>query len=99
VFKVSPKRQEFVQHLRGTIQNIVGMLAMVGLLLGLATSDATAEPQQANNVCELSSPKGGIQHVIYIQFDNTDFRRTTRTCPRISSKCRTCSISFKVTAY
>jgi hypothetical protein len=35
----------------------------------------------AQNTCYLKSPKGAIQHVIYVQFDNTHFRRDNPNVP------------------
>ncbi len=35
----------------------------------------------AQNTCQLKSPKGGIKHVIYIQFDNTHFERDNPNVP------------------
>jgi hypothetical protein len=35
----------------------------------------------AQNTCQLKSPKGGIKHVIYLQFDNTHFRRDNPNVP------------------
>src|SRR6266481_29726 len=81
MFKLSPKLQEFARHVRATILKVVGVLAIVGLLVALPTADATAAPTPATSDCRLESPKGGIQHVIYIQFDNTHFRRDNPNVP------------------
>ena len=81
MFKFSPKLQESARHVRGTILKVVGVLAIVGLLVALPTPDATAAPPPATSDCRLESPKGGIQHVIYIQFDNTHFRRDNPNVP------------------
>ena len=35
----------------------------------------------AQNTCQLKSPKGGVKHVIYVQFDNTHFRRDNPNVP------------------
>ena len=35
----------------------------------------------AHGTCQLKSPKGAIQHVIYVQFDNTHFRRDNPNVP------------------
>ena len=35
----------------------------------------------AQNTCQLNSPKGNIKHVIYVQFDNTHFRRDNPNVP------------------
>src|SRR6266850_4230515 len=81
MFKFSPKLQESARHVRGTILKVVGVLAIVGLLVALPTPDATAAPTPATSDCRLASPKGGIQHVIYIQFDNTHFLRDNPNVP------------------
>jgi hypothetical protein len=54
------------------------LLSLVGLPLshpGIATYAA------APSVCTLNSAKGNIQHVIYIQFDNTHFTRDNPNVP------------------
>src|SRR5258706_3178888 len=50
------------------------------IALLLAPSGASAAPT-AGGSCQLHSPKGNIQHVIYIQFDNTHFRRDNPNVP------------------
>src|SRR5258705_1482042 len=50
------------------------------IALLLAPSGASAPPT-AGGSCQLHSPKGNIQHVIYIQFDNTHFRRDNPNVP------------------
>jgi len=65
------------QRVRGTILNLAGVLAIIGLLVVPLTSAATT----ATNSCQLKSPKGAIQHVIYVQFDNTHFRRDNPDVP------------------
>jgi hypothetical protein len=77
MFKLSPLLQKAAQHVRGTILNAAGVFAIVGLLVVPLTSAAT----QATNSCQLKSPKGAIQHVIYVQFDNTHFRRDNPDVP------------------
>src|SRR5947199_9601343 len=54
------------------------------MLLGFAgTSIAHPSPvaYAAGNGCQLNSAKGNIQHVIYIQFDNTHFTRDNPNVP------------------
>src|SRR5258705_5946822 len=50
------------------------------IALLLAPSGASAPPT-AGGSCQLHSPKGNIQHVIYIQFDNTHFVRDNPNVP------------------
>ena len=49
---------------------------LLGLLFALFY-----QPSFAQSSCALKSPKGGIKHVIYIQFDNTHFRRDNPNVP------------------
>src|SRR5882724_4297777 len=42
---------------------------------------AASVPASAQSTCQLNSPSGGIQHVIYVQFDNTHFRRDNASVP------------------
>src|SRR5213596_1840163 len=77
MFKLSLQLQKAAQHLRGTTLNAAGALAIVGLLVVPLTLAATT----ATNSCQLKSPKGAIQHVIYVQFDNTHFRRDNPDVP------------------
>src|SRR5713101_3716953 len=46
----------------------------------LAPGGASAAPA-AGGSCQLNSPKSNIHHVIYIQFDNTHFRRDNPNVP------------------
>ena len=49
---------------------------LIGLLL-ISGGDISL----AHGTCQLNSPKGAIQHVIYVQFDNTHFRRDNPNVP------------------
>src|SRR5947209_9117855 len=61
----------------------------VGLLIALLAACITAAGARfdgraaasADPTCQLNSPKGDIKHVIYIQFDNTHFRRDNPNVP------------------
>src|SRR5437868_12103705 len=68
-------------HLRKTILSALRALATVGLLVILMISRAAASPTTATGRCQLKSPKGGIKPVIYLQFDNTHFRRDDPNVP------------------
>ena len=50
----------------------------IPILVLLIASGATTA---AHASCQLKSPKGGIKHVIYIQFDNTHFNRDNPNVP------------------
>src|SRR5258706_7175087 len=81
MFKVSPQLWKSMRDVRRAVLNGVGVFAIVGLLLALSASGATAAPTPPSSGCQLGSPKGGIKHVIYIQFDNTHFRRDNPNVP------------------
>lgn len=49
---------------------------LIGFSLMLASMTSFAQ-----NGCQLKSPKGGIKHVIYVQFDNTHFERDNPNVP------------------
>src|SRR5438132_8695728 len=54
------------------------------LLLGFAGSSIAHTPPTAHAAtsgCQLNSAKGNIQHVIYVQFDNTHFTRDNPNVP------------------
>src|ERR1700756_3667068 len=74
--KLSPLLKS-TQHVRERILNLAGVLAIIGLLVMPRALAATT----ATNGCQLKSPKGAIQHVIYVQFDNTHFRRDNPDVP------------------
>ena len=61
------------------------------LIAGAATHGAPAA--SAAGPCQLGGKNGAIKHVIYLQFDNTHFRRDVPTSRPTSSRCRTCSTS------
>jgi len=56
------------------MRRVLALLSVVGTL-GLTG------PAQAGTTCVLDSARGGIQRVIYIQFDNTHFRRDNPNVP------------------
>ena len=68
------------RHWRYPLARLVTMTAVLIMLLGVAgyTSRTT---QAAGNACHLNSPHGNIQHVIYVQFDNTHFTRDNPNVP------------------
>src|SRR5215467_5614928 len=56
------------------------MTRMVAVVLLLGTLGAVA-PVEGSTTCLLDSARGGIKHVIYIQFDNVHFRRDNPNVP------------------
>jgi hypothetical protein len=58
------------------------LLTMTLGFVGLPFTQTIASAHVATtNGCQLNSPKGNIQHVIYIQFDNTHFTRDNPNVP------------------
>jgi hypothetical protein len=62
------------------------MATLMTMLLGfvglpLAHSQTTVHAMPLANGCQLNSAKGNIQHVIYVQFDNTHFTRDNPNVP------------------
>lgn len=69
------------RHFLKSARTTVAFLAPAALGLSLLASQASAIPVPNTSTCQLKSPKGGIHHVIYIQFDNTHFRRDNPNVP------------------
>jgi hypothetical protein len=59
-----------------SVRSACRLVVLTGLLLVTASNVSLAL-----NTCLLNSPKGSIQHVIYVQFDNTHFRRDNPNVP------------------
>ncbi len=57
------------------------LLMMLMGLAGLQLVHSHTNVRAASNGCQLNSAKGNIQHVIYIQFDNTHFTRDNPNVP------------------
>src|SRR5579864_1248176 len=66
--------------LRRSIARIVAFGLLPASVAGLTTLAASGAAQ-AGNTCQLNSARGAIQHVIYIQFDNTHFTRDNPNVP------------------
>jgi hypothetical protein len=58
---------------------LFGVVAVALLALGATRLGGTASATAAS--CQLTAQKGNIKHVIYIQFDNTHFRRDNPNVP------------------
>src|SRR5437868_2888223 len=56
-------------------------LVAAGLAAASTRGSSDHAAAAAPNGCQLQSAKGDIQHVIYIQFDNTHFRRDNANVP------------------
>jgi len=61
-------------------QSICRALAVVAVAAASLMPNATAAPSPGSS-CHLASARGNIQHLIYIQFDNTHFRRDNPNVP------------------
>ena len=62
-----------------TLLRLFSSLLIVSL--SLLPSGAFAAPASGANSCQLNSARGDIQHVIYVQFDNTHFLRDNTNVP------------------
>src|SRR5438094_8671266 len=77
MFKLSLQLQKAAQHLPRATLSVTAVLATLVLLVVPRALAATT----AANSSQLKSPKGAIQHVIYVQLDNTHFRRDNPDVP------------------
>jgi hypothetical protein len=59
---------------------VVLTVTLLAVMLGFVASPAVSTHAAASG-CQLNSAKGNIQHVIYIQFDNTHFTRDNPNVP------------------
>ncbi len=72
------------RRLRRRVLNLAALIPLVGAAFaGFATNGLAAPVVAANpsGSCQLNSAKGQIQHVIYVQFDNTHFTRDNPNVP------------------
>ena len=77
-----------MNHLKGPwwhrlvrIGTLPTLMAMLLGLVALTPLPAGATTASGSSACKLNSAKGNIQHVIYIQFDNTHFTRDNPNVP------------------
>jgi hypothetical protein len=81
--------RDLVSWLRSRVTSRMPLLRLFSIMLvvslSLLPSGAFAAPASAPNAdagsCQLNSAKGDIQHVIYLQFDNTHFLRDNPNVP------------------
>src|SRR6266853_1168910 len=71
---------------RNHFTRVFVMATLLTMLLGFvglppAHSQTTVHAHAATSGCQLNSAKGNIQHVIYVQFDNTHFTRDNPNVP------------------
>ena len=81
MFTLNLRRPHSTHQAQESILNIARVVAVLGLLAVFPPLDAQAAPPPDAAACHLNSPRGGIQHVIYIQFDNTHFLRDNPNVP------------------
>ena len=62
-------------------RRVLALATTVGLVAGVGSVAGFAQAAAADPVCSLNSPSGTVQHVIYVQFDNTHFTRDNPTVP------------------
>jgi hypothetical protein len=74
-----------MHQMKGLWQNhftrVFVMATLLTMLLGLAGMPLLHSQTAQAAGCQLSSAKGNIQHVIYVQFDNTHFTRDNPNVP------------------
>ncbi len=71
-------------RLRGRLLSLAVLVPLVGAAFAGSATSAMAAPNKASSAsagCQLNSANGQIQHVIYIQFDNTHFTRDNPNVP------------------
>lgn len=69
---------------RSPIVRVVGMFLLLATLLSfgaISTPRSSSVAHAASSSCLLNSPNGAVQHVIYVQFDNTHFTRDNPNVP------------------
>src|SRR5689334_1263924 len=61
----------------------MALIPVLAMIAGLSSWAFVAAPLPAlaTNGCQLNSPNGTVQHVIYVQFDNTHFTRDNPNIP------------------
>jgi hypothetical protein len=66
---------------RFTVLLCTFVLGASSLVVAPVVAHLAATAVRADSSCQLNSANGNIKHVIYIQFDNTHFRRDNATVP------------------
>jgi hypothetical protein len=80
MFPLGSPASEAARHFCNAASKIALSSTVVGLLAASLISDVAAAPPPGSS-CHLASAHGDIQHVIYIQFDNTHFLRDDPNVP------------------
>ncbi len=63
------------------LSNLAAVASVVATAFAVGAGGAPPVAAASSNGCQLNSAKGQIQHVIYIQFDNTHFTRDNPNVP------------------
>ena len=72
------------RRIRHRLLHLAALVPLVGAAFAGFTANGMAAPiraSQSSGSCQLNSAKGQIQHVIYLQFDNTHFTRDNPNVP------------------
>jgi hypothetical protein len=71
-----------MRSFRRRLIHVAAIVPLVGAAFaGFSTNGAAAAAAASPGTCTLNSAKGQIQHVIYVQFDNTHFTRDNPNVP------------------
>ena len=76
--------KRMTQLWRYPVARVAAIAALLTVLLGVGAfpfAHSLPSAQASGNTCQLNSAKGNIQHVIYVQFDNTHFTRDNPNVP------------------
>lgn len=74
----------FMRFWRGSLSRLVAVVMLLAMMAGLDSVVAvhsSISALAATSSCQLKSARGNIQHVIYVQFDNTHFTRDNPNVP------------------
>ncbi|OLC25545.1 MAG: hypothetical protein AUH40_06220 [Chloroflexi bacterium 13_1_40CM_65_17] len=84
-FQALLKRRWVVKGLRRRrLLNVAALIPLIGAAFAGFATNTQAAPSAASSAtgaCQLSSAQGQIQHVIFVQFDNTHFTRDNPNVP------------------
>ncbi len=82
------QERKLLEYARGAFRSLGRIMPFVLTLVVLSPFTSMGVPPQAqaaapasSNGCQLSSPRGNIHHVIYVQFDNVHFSRDNPNVP------------------
>src|ERR1043165_4212019 len=79
MIRMTQRRQFPFARVAATL--LLAALAILGAGIGAGSVPQAFASLSPATGCQLNSPKGRIKHVIYVQFDNTHFRRDNPNVP------------------